>query len=161
MRPPARKTTDFEKVVTGDFIMGIIEKVEYDENHIFKGFDGKADKTSPAIRFVFKLDGYEYPHRSRWMNFNVGEKANLYKKYISKLINDAKPDMDFDMDVFTNMKIKTIWEDNGDFQNLESIYPNGPRLTVQEGGPVDEPPPPHTDEDDFVPEGEYDDDPPM
>jgi len=155
MRPPARKTTDFEKVATGDFITGIIEKVEYDENHIFKGFDGKPDKTSPAIRFVFKLDGYEYPHRSRWMNFNVGEKANLYKKYIAKLVNNAKPDMDFDMDVFTNMKIKTIWEDNGDFQNLESIYANGAKITVDESHTDDEPPQ-HTD-DDFVPEPDDED----
>ncbi len=157
MRPPARSTTNFEKVKTGEFIYGIIEKIEYDEKHPFKGFDGKPDKVSPAIRFVFKLDGYEYPHRSRWMNFNVGEKANLYKKYIAKLVNNARPDMDFDLDALVNMKIKTIWEDNGDFQNLESIYALGPKLDVEESK-EERPPIP---EDDFVPEMEEDDDVPM
>lgn len=152
MRPPARKTTDFEKVVTGDFITGTIDKIEYDENHSFKGFDGKPDKISPAIRFVFKLDDYEYPHRSRWMNFNMGEKANLYKKYVTKLVANAKPDMDFDLDELIGMKVKTIWEDNGDFQNLESIYPAEQKRTVKEEKGQDP-------DDDFVPE--YDDEPPM
>jgi hypothetical protein len=158
MRPPERKSTDFEKVVCGDFVMGEIERVEYDESHKFKGFEGKEDKLAPAVRFVFKLEGYTYPHRSRWMNFNVGEKANLYKKYIAKLVNNAKPDMNFDLDLFTGMKIKTIWEMNGDFNNLESIYPNGPKLTITENE-ANEPPVP-TD-DDFVPEMEDADDVPL
>jgi hypothetical protein len=157
MRPPARSVT-FEKVLIGDFITGIIERVEYDENHTFKGFEGKADSQALAIRFIFKLDGYEFPHRSRWMRFNVGEKANLYKKYISKLVNNAKPDMDFDLDVFNGMKIKTIWEENGDYQNLESIYPIGPKITVSELPPPMPDEPPHIEDDDFPHE---DDDMPL
>lgn len=149
MRPPARNSMTYEKVKIGDFIYGVIEKIEYDDNHKFKGFEGKEDKLSPALRFVFKLQGYEYPHRSRWMNFNVGEKSNLYKKYIAKLVNNPKPDMDFDMDKFVSMEIKTIWEENGDFQNLESIYPNGAKLTINENE-VNEPP--AITEDDFIPE---------
>ena len=149
MKPPQRNSTTFEKVAIGEFIVGTIDKLEYDLEHKFKGFDGKEDRISPAIRFVFKLQGYEYPHRSRWMSFSVGEKSNLYKKYIIKLVNNAKPDMDIDLDAFLGMQVKTIWEENGDFQNLESIYPIGPKLTITENE-VNEPPPPS--DDDFIPE---------
>jgi hypothetical protein len=151
MRPPKRDSSTFEKVVIGEFITGIIEKIEYDENHKFT-YKGE-EKISPAVRFVFKLEGYEYPHRSRWMNFNVGEKSNLYKKYITKLVNNAKPDMDFDLDAFVNMPIKTIWEENGDFQNLESIYPAGKKITVNDDYV---PPPGATDDGSFAPEYEED-----
>lgn len=154
MRPPARSTTSFEKVKIGEFIPGSIEKVEYDENHKFKGFEGKSDTLAPAIRFVFKLDGYEYPHRSHWMRFNMGVKSNLYKQYIAKLVNNAKPDMDFDLDVFTDMKIKTIWEENGDFQNLDSIYPEDQKLVISNTEKQ-----PMPDDEEFVPELEDDDAP--
>jgi hypothetical protein len=132
MKPPQRSSTTFEKVKIGDFITGYISKIEYDNEHKFKGFEGKEDKISPAIRFVFKLDGYEYPHRSRWMNLIVGEKSNLDKKYISKLIANAKPDMSFDLDILLDMQVKTIWEENGDFQNLENIYPAGKKITIKD-----------------------------
>lgn len=147
MRPPERKRTDFEKVKIGDFIAGIIEKIEYDMEHKFT-YKGE-DKVAPAVRFVFKLDGYQFPHRSRWMGFNVGEKANLYKKYIAKLVNNAKPDMDFDIDRFVGMRVRTIWEENGDFQNLESVYPAGEKLIISENEMNEPPVPP---DDDFVPE---------
>ena len=147
MKPPERKHTDFEKVKIGEFLSGVIEKVEYDMEHKFT-YKGE-DNIAPAIRFIFKLDGYQYPHYSRWMNFNVGEKANLYKKYIAKLVNNAKPDMDIDCDLFVGMRIKTIWEENGDFQNLESIYPAGQKLVVNDIA-KDPPQPPPDDE--FIPE---------
>ena len=149
MKPPARKTTDFEKVVVGDFITGTIDKINYDMEHKFKGFEGKEDRISAAVRFVFKLDDYKFPHRSRWMNFNTGEKSNLYKKYIAKLVNNAKPDMDFDLDLLNGFKIKTIWEENGDFQNLESIYPNQQKLILPVEAIRDELPDdfPHDDDD--------------
>jgi hypothetical protein len=130
MRPPTRKTTDFEKVVVGDFITGTISKISYDMEHKFKGFEGKEDRISAAVRFAFKLDGYEFPHYSRWMSFSLGEKSNLYKKYVSKLVANAKPDMDMDIDVLQDMKVKTIWDEQGDFQNLDSIYPNGPKIVL-------------------------------
>ena len=149
MKPPARSSTSFEKVKIGDFITGYIEKIEYDMEHKFKGFEGKEDSVVPAIRFIFKLDGYEYKHYSRWMKFNMGEKANLYKKYVSKLVANAKPDMNFDLDILLDMKVKTIWEENGDFQNLESIYPAGKKITVKDDVPLPE-------DDDFPPE--HDDD---
>jgi hypothetical protein len=150
MKPPARTKTDFEKVKIGEFIMGTIDKVEYDMEHSFKGFEGKADTVSPAVRFIFKLQGYEFPHRSRWMRFTLGEKSNLYKKYVAKLVNNPKPDMEFDLDVFNGMQIKTIWDENGDYQNLDSIYPLGAKIDVTKTPTVEETPAPT--EDDFIPE---------
>jgi hypothetical protein len=150
MRPPPRtSSTTFEKVQIGEFILGTIDKIEYDTAHKFKGFEGKEDSIAPALRFVFKLQGYEWPHRSRWMRFTLGEKSNLYKKYVSKLVMNAVPDMDFDLDQLKGMQIKTLWEENGEFQNLESIFPIGQKLAVTDNE-INEPPPPM--EDDFIPE---------
>jgi hypothetical protein len=137
--PPVRKMIDFEKVKCGDFITGTISNIEYEDDHRFKGFEGKEDRISEAVRLVFTLDGYEYPHRSRWMSFSLGEKSNLYKKYVAKLVNNAKPDMHFDLDALLNMKVKTIWEENGDFTNLDSIYPNGKKLEVDATAPDEHP----------------------
>ena len=121
----------FEKVKVGEFIYGIIERIEYDEQHIFK-FQGEEKEPTEAVRFVFKLDGYEYPKRSRWMRFSTSERSNLYQKYITKLILDAHPDMLFNFESFKAMKIKTIWSESGDYQNLESIFPNDEKLEVKE-----------------------------
>ena len=134
MRPPRQ---DYERVPVGEPITGIIEKVQYDEKHTFKAFkEGADDTVCPAIRFKFKLDGCEYPHYSRYMKFNVGEKANLYKKYLVALIEGAVPDMDFDLDVLNGMKIITTWANNGDFQNLESIEPAEKKITLADPIPT-------------------------
>ena len=123
MKPPANKKTDFEKVVVGEMLPGIIEDITYDQEHKFKGYQGGPDTEQPAVRFKFALDGYKYAHYSRWYKFNYGEKANLYKIFLVKLVENAVPDMDFDLDLLKGMKVKTLWNENKDFQNLESIYP--------------------------------------
>ncbi len=129
-RPPKREQKDYEKVAIGEMIPGIIEEVCYDNEHKFKGFQGKEDTIQPAVRLKFKLDGYKFPHYTRWMKFTLGEKANLYKKYISKLMENAVPDMDFDLDVLNGMKIKTTWSEENDFQNIDAIYPAGLKIKV-------------------------------
>ncbi len=123
MRPPVRPKMEYEKVKIGEMISGVIEKVEYDMEHKFKGFQGGEDTVQPAVRLKFSLDGYKFPKFSRWMKFNLGEKANLYKKYVSKLVEGAKPDMDVDLDILNGMKIKTVWSEENDFQNIDAIYP--------------------------------------
>lgn len=128
MRPPAKPKLDYEKVVIGEMIPGIIEVVEYDQERKFKGYQGKEDTIQPATRLKFKLDGYKFPHYTRWMKFSLGEKANLYKKYVSKLVENATPDMDMDMDILSGMKIKIVWSEDGDFQNIDAIYPVGPKV---------------------------------
>jgi len=139
MRPPKRESKDYEKVAIGEMIPGVIDVVEYDTEHKFKGFQGKEDTIQPAIRLKFKLDGYQYPHYSRWMKFNLGEKANLYKKYVAKLVENAVPDMDFDLDILNGMKIKTVWSEENDFQNIDAIYPDGKKIKVELSTPSQEP----------------------
>jgi len=126
--PPARPKFDYEKVKIGEFVFGTIDNIEYDNEHEFKMKGEK--KISPAVRLVFKLDGCEYPHRSRWMTFSYAEKSNLYSKYLSKLILGAMPDMDMDLDVLKGVKVKTIWNEQNDFQWPESIFPVGEKLKL-------------------------------
>lgn len=106
-------------------ISGIIEDVEYDENRKFKGFDGKPDYTAESVRFKFKFDDYGFPHYSRWMKLSLNEKSTLYKKYALALVKEIYPDAHMDIDVLKGMRIKTTWITNGDFQNLETIEPEG------------------------------------
>ncbi len=126
MKPPSRDKMDFEKVAVNKMIHGVIEKCQYDEKHVFKGFEGKPDTTGTAIRFKLKLDDYKFPHYSRWMRLSLGEKTTLYSKYVSKLVTGAEPDMDLDLDVLEGLEINVIYVNGkGDFQNLENIFPAG------------------------------------
>jgi hypothetical protein len=134
MRPPRK---EYERVPVGVPVIGIIEKVQYDEKHTFKAFkEGDEDTIGLAIRFKFKLDGCEHAHYSRWMKLNVGEKANLYKKYLTALVENAVPDMDIELDILNGMAVKTVWKDNGDFQNLESIEAIGKKVSQIDPLPV-------------------------
>lgn len=137
MAYPPKRTTQFERVKTGEFIKGIISDIEYDYKHIFKFQDKETEAV--GVRFILKLDGYQYFHRSRWLKFNLGEKANLFKKYVNKLVANAHKDMCFDLDELKGMRVKTIWEENNDFQNIESIYPESEKITVEEVDPDSQP----------------------
>jgi hypothetical protein len=129
MKPPQRQTVNYEKVKTDDFIPGIIEDIEYDNAHVFK-YKGE-EKTVPAVRLKFKLEGYKYSHRSRWIGFNYGEKSNLYTKFLIPLVDGAKPDMDFDLDKLKGMEVKTLWSEKNDFQTVETIRPINQKMTYQ------------------------------
>lgn len=120
MKPP-KHATQYEKVAIGEFINGEIQAIQYDQEHKF--IFNKVETIAPGVRIVFMLDGYQYPKYSRWMRFNYGEKANLYKLILFKLVEGAFPDMDFDLDCIRNMRVKTLWNENNNFQNLESIFP--------------------------------------
>ena len=131
MKPPKRQTVSYEKVKTDDFIQGIIDEIEYDKEHKFN--NKGEEKIGPAVRFKFVLDGYKYPHRSKWMGFSYGEKSNLYSKFLTALVEGAKPDMDFDLDGLKGLKVKTLWSEKNDFQTVETIRPVGKKiLFVQE-----------------------------
>lgn len=127
-RPPKREFKDYEKLAINEFIPGEIEDIEYDDEHKFS-FQG-TDSIQPGIRFKFRFDGYKYSHYSRWMKFNMGKKANLYLKYVAKLVKDAKPDMDFDLDELIGMRIRAVWSENKDFQNLDLIAPEKAMASV-------------------------------
>ena len=128
MFPPKTEHTDFEKLAIGEFIIGKIAEVQYDLNHSFKGFGDKPDAIKPAVRFVFEFEGYQYHHFSRWLKFTTAEKSNLYKKYISKLVEGVEPDCQFDLDILKGMAVKTIWVEENDYQNIESIFPVGEKI---------------------------------
>jgi len=129
MKPPQKSKTEYEKVIIGEFIYGKIADIQYDLEHTFK-FQGK-EKIAPAIRFIFKLGDYHHNHYSRWMNFNVGEKSNLYNKYMVKLIEGIKPDADIDLDILKGMEVKTLWNEKNDFQFIESIFAAQPKIQVE------------------------------
>lgn len=121
MIPQSPNRKDYEKVALGEFIFGVIEKVEYDMQHK-SNYQGQ-EKVGPAARLKFRLDGYQFPHCTRWMSFSYAEKSNLFTKYLSKLVDNAEPDMKFDLDKLTGMNVKTLWAEKNDFQFVESIWP--------------------------------------
>lgn len=134
MKPQKQAPKDFERVSTDDFIPGVVEDIAYEEAHLFKGYgkDKKGtpipDRTAPAVRFKFLLEGYKYPHYSRWMSFNYGEKSNIYLKFLVPLVEGAKPDMDFDLDQLKGLKVKILWAEKNDFQFVETIRPIGKKV---------------------------------
>lgn len=128
MKPPTQKL-EYEKVDTSEFVLGSIEDVLYDENHLFKGY-GKdengtpnPDRVKPAVRLVFIVNGMKFPKKTSWMQFSYSAKANLFKKYISSLVENAEEYMDFDLDQLKGMKVKMLWADKGEYQNIETIRP--------------------------------------
>lgn len=131
---PIHREMEFEKVKIGEFVEGEIVKIEYDQEHK-SNYQG-VEKIGPAVRLVFELKGYKYPHRSRWMSFSYGEKANLYKKYLTKLVEGACPDMDFDLDNLKNMRVKTIWTEENGFQSIDSIFPIDKKIALNAVVPI-------------------------
>lgn len=125
MRPPKRSNANYERIQKYDeWIPGIIEEIKLEEGRRtgFKNDDG-SDKFADQVRFKFILEGHEFPHYGRWMSYTMGEKSNLFIKYLKHLVEGAQPDMDFDLDLLKKMPIKTMWVQNGDFDNLEQIRP--------------------------------------
>lgn len=128
MKPPPRTKQDYERVpVYDEWINGVIEDIEHDPARVrvFKG----EEKTGPAVRFKFQLDGCQFAHRTPWMSFSYHEKSRLFQKYLCGLVEGAQPDMDFDLEKLKGMKIKTMWSQNGDFDNLEMIRPSDKKLS--------------------------------
>ena len=137
MSKPPQRSFDYEKLSCDDFITGEIVKIEEEQDHAFT-YKGET-KNGPGVRIVFKLEGYEFEHKSRWMKFTYVEKSNLYKKYLLSLVEGAKPDMDFDIQELQGMKVKTLWKadikpDGKVFQEIDTIRPIGIKLkpTTQE-----------------------------
>lgn len=144
---PERKQLEYERVAKDEWIPGIIEEIERDPKRD-TGFpypDKKPDgsphpmagqpKIIDSVRFKFKLEGYRYPHRSRWMTFSYHEKSGLYKKYLWNLVEGAAPDMDFDLEALKGMRVKTMWSANGDFDNLEMVRPDQEKIKLDAKAP--------------------------
>lgn len=127
MKPPPRTKLDYEKIPVDVWVEGTIQDIQYEAERksMFKG----QEKVGPAVRFKFAFEGCQYPHYSRWFSFSYDEKSNLYKKIVSQLVEGAEPGFDFDLDALKGMGIKTMWSNNGDFQNLEMIRPLTEKIT--------------------------------
>jgi hypothetical protein len=121
MSIPQKRKTEFEQVKCDDFIEGEIIEVQEEMEHTFTG---QYAKVAPAVRFVFKLVGYEFKHYSRWMSFVYGKKAALFSKYICSLVENPEEFMEFDVQNLKDMKVKILWKDEGEgWQSVETIRP--------------------------------------
>ena len=152
--PRSNQKIEFEMVAIDEPVKGIIEKVEEEQDHEFKGYTTKKGKVvatvvSDAIRFHFNLDGYEHIHKSRFMKFSYDDRSNLFNKYLKPLVSGMKPYMPLDVQCLVGMEVVTYWGQNdaGTFQHIETIIPQGKKivpkiedLTPQEssGDPVHE-----------------------
>lgn len=148
MRPPKRANVDYERIQKYDeWITGVIANVELREDHD-TGYKYPAEKEDGTphpkagehvicdqVRFKFTLEGHQYPHYSRWMRFSYGERSNLFAKYLKFLVEKAHPDMELDMDELKNFKVKTMWIQNGDWDNLEQIRPSEGKLKTSGNAP--------------------------
>jgi hypothetical protein len=140
MRAPKRGNVEYERILAYDeWIPGTIVEVKLEENRVtgFKDEKTGLPKSADQIRFKFALDGHEYQHYSRWMTYTFGEKSNLFTKYLKYLVEGAQPDMEFDLDELKGFKIKTMWSQNGDFDNLEQIRPLGAKLKPSGKAPAE------------------------
>lgn len=137
MMPKPR--TDFEKVESDVWIPGFIKDIERDEarESEFKGEKRIVD----SVRFVFELEGYKFPHKSRWMALSYHKKAGLFSKYMVALVENAKPYMLFDLTKIKNMKVKTMWSQNGEWSNLEMIRPLDKKMVAVFDTPKEQEPP--------------------
>lgn len=128
MKPPAR-VNNYERIpVYDEWILGDISEIEYDMEHK-RVWQGK-EIIGPAVRFKFTLEGCNFPHGTPWMSFGYSEKHNLYKKIICGLVENPKPDFDFDLDALRKLKVKTMWTQNGEYDNLEMIRPVGAKVAA-------------------------------
>lgn len=148
---PKKKDKKYEKVPVGVFVNAVISDIEYEDEH---QFNGKFPRVTEAVRFVFEIEKMEYPHRSHWMTFNYSERSSLYNKFIKLLVENTEPYMDFDLLRLRDLKVKMVWEDNGEFQSIQLIQPaNGkiPRLENDAHEPTEKPNPESASQEEPVP----------
>ena len=155
MSIPIRQKIEYERVKPKVWIKGVIEKVEEDPAHK-KTFQGK-ESIIPAVRVVFRLEGYQFPKYTRWMYFSYGLKTKLFE-LLKEFIENPTEDMPFDIQNLVNCPVNTMWKEdtvNGQtYQNLvmiECLIPKFivPGTVVEEVKRVDEPDMPETSQDEI------------
>ena len=112
---PPRKV--FETVKVDEWINGEISEITYDMKHAFKKTEG------PAVRIKISLVGYKYPKMTPWMLFSYSKKSNLFILFVEPLIEGAYEYMNFDLDQIKGMKIKLMFEQKDQYQNIVRVRP--------------------------------------
>lgn len=131
---PPKKVFERENIPVEDFVIGVIEKIDYEKDHEFKSSFG--DSVQDAVRLKFKIEGMKFLHPTRWMKFNYHKKSNLYKKYLVALVEGMKEYGDYDIMRLQGMKVKMLWkndDEEGNFQSLDTIRPADKKLPYIEG----------------------------
>lgn len=133
---PIKKDIVYEQVPIEDFVTGIITEVGYEKEQEFKSKFGNS--VQEGVYLKFKIDGLKFPKRTRWMKLNYSKKSNLFKKYISSLVDGAKEYMNYDVDRLLGLQVKMLWKneeaDNGKiYQSIDVIRPVGKKLPLLEG----------------------------
>lgn len=111
----------FEQVVVDEWISGEIVDIQYEQDHEFTHKGNK--KIADAVKILIRLDGYHDSKSTGWWTFNYAEKSNLYNLFIKSLVAGATPNMEYDLDNLKNMKIKVMYSQNGEYQNLTMVRP--------------------------------------
>lgn len=145
-------------------MLGSVQEVQYDEHRAYRAKNNDTqeweEREAPHVRFKFKLDGYQWPHYSRWMKCSTHEKSNFYSKYLKFLCPQYDcQDKVIDLDQLVGVRVKTMWEDDGEYQRVSQIRGLDPTLNViasgQEIAPgltvAPEEPPPAEDDSSEVP----------
>lgn len=125
---PVTKKLEYEKVPTDNFVSAVIERIEYETDHEWKPFQGKDREPSDAVKLKFIIEGCQYPKSTPWMSFSYDARSKLYSIFINSLVEGAEEYMDFDLDQLVGMKIKMLWKDNGEYQNIETVRPVGEKV---------------------------------
>ena len=126
MRPKNNSASfEVEPVQVDEWLPGTIEDIAYEDAH---QFGGQYARVGEAVRFKFKLDGYEHPKYSNWLSFSYSEKANLYCKYVEPLIPGATPYFDFDLSTLKGKRVKLMFS--------ETTYKDKPFFSVEMVRPI-------------------------
>ena len=135
MRPPKR---EFEQVAVDEWLKGEIVDVQYEQEHEFT-FKG-VKSVGPAAKILIQLDGYKDKKSTGWWSFNYSEKSNLYKFFIQPLVKNAAPNIDFDLDNLKNLRVKVMYTQAGEYQNLMAVRPADDKVLSSYTPPVEKAP---------------------
>lgn len=135
MRPPKR---EYEKVEVDTWINGRITEIEYKVNPPYKS--PSSGKEYPAVRIALELEGYKQPKRTPFMLFSYAKSSNLYALFVESLVEGAYEYMDLDLDQLKDLRVKVMFEQKGDYQNILRIRPREAKAIpapVEDGDPTE------------------------
>ena len=132
------QSVEYEKVTADEWLVGVIEEVQYQADRKYKSKDKDtgewSEKSAPHVRIKLKIDGYKFPHYSRWMKASTNEKSNFYAKYLKHLCPDFDcKDKVVDIDKLVGVRVRTMWENDGEYQHIigrHFLWPNDPVLII-------------------------------